>query len=206
MSSPIRYRESPTGLVGLQRLTRLLDEAFGGWPGQEQGTVLTSAWYAPTDVCEDGNSLQITVEVPGVRPEDVKISLENNILSIRGEKRQQSEENTEQVHRYERNYGVFERTFALPSTVDPEKIEARHENGILTITIPKAERARPREIPVSTGAAQAQAGQGGTPAGGTQAEVGTKAQVETKGTGDRAKQQAGDRDAEEEGSAGKPQR
>lgn len=59
-----------------------------------------------------------------------------------------AEENSERMHRYERSYGIFERTFALPTTVDPEKIDASSANGILTVTIPKAERARPREIPV----------------------------------------------------------
>jgi HSP20 family protein len=91
------------------------------------------------------------MELPGVRPEDVKISLENNILTIRGEKRQQAEESNERVHRYERSYGSFERTFALPNTVDPDKIQANYENGVLMISVPKAERARPREIPVSAG-------------------------------------------------------
>jgi HSP20 family protein len=86
--------------------------------------------------------------VPGVRPEDVKISIENSLLTIRGEKQQQAEETAERVHRYERSYGTFERTFALPTTVDPEKIDASYTHGLLTVTIPKAERARPREIPV----------------------------------------------------------
>jgi HSP20 family protein len=93
--------------------------------------------------------VKILAELPGVKPEDVKLSLENNLLTIRGEKKQQAEERTERVHRYERSYGVFERSFALPSTVDPDKISASFQNGILTVTVPKAERARPREIPVS---------------------------------------------------------
>ena len=97
---------------------------------------------------EDKNAVKIVAEVPGVKAEDVKISLENNLLTLRGEKKQQAEEQSERVHRYERSYGVFERTFSLPTTVDPDKIDAQYANGVLTITIPKAERARPREIPV----------------------------------------------------------
>jgi HSP20 family protein len=81
----------------------------------------------------------------------VKLSLESNLLTIRGEKKQQAEERNERVHRYERSYGTFERTFALPTTVDPDQIVAAYEQGILTVTIPKAERARPREIPVKVG-------------------------------------------------------
>ncbi len=90
----------------------------------------------------------MVAEVPGVTPEDVRISLENNLLTIRGEKKQQAEEQSERVHRYERSYGAFERTFALPSTVDHDRIQASYQNGILTVSVPKAERARPREIPV----------------------------------------------------------
>src|SRR5918998_3092255 len=144
-----RHRE-PTGLFGLQRLNRILDEAFSGLPFPEQGSVITSTWFAPTDVSEDQNSLRISMELPGVDPNDVRLSLENNILTIRGEKKQQAEENNERVHRFERTYGMFERTFALPNTVDPEKIEARYENGVLLVLIPKAERAKPREIRVNS--------------------------------------------------------
>jgi len=99
-------------------------------------------------VFEDKDAIKIVAEIPGVTAENVKISLENNLLTLRGEKQQQAEEKNERVHRYERSYGVFERTFSLPTTVDPEKIDARYANGVLTVTIPKAERARPREIPV----------------------------------------------------------
>jgi HSP20 family protein len=180
-----RYRDNPQGLFGLQRLNRLLDEAFTGFPFTEPSTAITSAWFAPTDVSEDSDSLQITMELPGVRPEDVKLSLENNMLTIRGEKRQHSEEQAERIHRYERSYGVFERTFALPNTVDPEKISARYEHGILAVTIPKSERARPREIPVSS-------------VSGQPAQVTTGPSVQTRGS-----RKSGDRDAEEEGSVAK---
>ena len=149
------YRNSLTPLESLQRLNRMLDEAFTIWP-QAGGNAITSAWLPPTDVCEDQNGLQITMELPGVRAEDVKLSLENNVLTVRGEKRQETEQRVERMHRDERSYGMFERTFALPSTVDPDKIQARHENGVLLIDIPKAERARPREIAVNVGVSGAQ--------------------------------------------------
>ena len=145
----ITRRDNPS-LFGLQRLNRILDEAFAGLPFPEGGNILTAGWVPPTDVSEDKDSIQISMELPGVSPEDVRISLENNVLTVRGEKRQEEEENTERVHRVERIYGVFERTFVLPNTVDTERIDARHENGVLTVNIPKAERARPREIRVSS--------------------------------------------------------
>ena len=135
-------------VTSLRRLNSVLDEAFSTWPFQsEENGALTSAWIPACDVFEDKNAVKIVAEVPGVRPEDVKLSIENNLLTIRGEKKQQAEENSERVHRYERSYGTFERTFSLPTTVDPDRIDASYTHGILTVTIPKAERARPREIP-----------------------------------------------------------
>jgi HSP20 family protein len=139
-------------MTSLRRLNSILDDAFTSWPFQSQENgALTASWIPACDVFENTDAVKIIAEVPGVRAEDVKISLENNLLTIRGEKRQQAEEKTERVHRYERTYGGFERAFALPTTVDPEKIAANYANGILTVTIPKTERARPREIPVKVG-------------------------------------------------------
>ncbi|HET9465854.1 MAG TPA: Hsp20/alpha crystallin family protein [Gemmatimonadales bacterium] len=174
MAGMIGYRD-PAGLFGLQRLNRFLDEAFAGVPTAEQGNVITSAWFAPTDVSEDSNGIRITMELPGVEPDDVRLSLENNILTIRGEKKQQFEQKDERVHRFERTYGTFERTFVLPSTVDPEQIEARYENGVLMISIPKAERAKPREIRVKSSAS-----------GSSQIKSGAASQRGAQGSEERA--------------------
>jgi HSP20 family protein len=184
-----RYRD-PSGLFGLQRLNRILDEAFAGSAFPEQGSVITSTLFAPTDVSEDASALQVSMELPGVQPDDVRLSLENNILTIRGEKRQELDENNERVHRFERVYGVFERTFALPNTVDPDKIEARFENGVLLVRIPKAERARPREIRVNT-----------STAGASQVRSGAQTQRVAGQTNPRGNSRNGERDPEEEGSA-----
>jgi len=182
------YRNYPSAFEGIQRLNRMLDEAFAVWP-QANASAVTSAWFPPTDVCEDKNGLEITMELPGVRAEDVKLSLENNVLTVRGEKRQDSEERTDRVHRFERSYGMFERSFALPSTVDPDKVDARYENGVLVINIPKAERARPREIPVNSGIAT------------TASQVSKTSQSQAQASGPSRPAQR--RDPEEEGSAAK---
>lgn len=134
-----------------RRMGRLLDDSSWGWTG-ENGGAMTSAWVPPCDIAEDKEMLRVTLEIPGVRTEDVKVNLENNILTIRGEKKQELDEKNERYHRYERAYGVFERSFTLPSTVDADRIRARVENGILLVEIPKVEKARPREIPVATSA------------------------------------------------------
>jgi len=147
MSIVIASRRPLDPFTNLRRLNSALDEAFGSWPAEEN--LPASSWFPAVDVFEDKDAVKLLAELPGVRPEDVKLSLENNLLTIRGEKRQHAEEQAERIHRYERSYCTFERTFALPNTVDPEKISAKYEHGILTVTIPKSERARPREIPVS---------------------------------------------------------
>jgi HSP20 family protein len=180
----------------LQRLNRILDEAFAGLSFPES-SVVTSTLFAPTDVSEDENALQITMELPGVDPDNVRLSLENNVLTIRGEKQQVFDENNERVHRSERVYGVFERTFVLPNTVDPDRIEARFENGVLVVRIPKAERARPREIQLtSSGAGSTQVG------GGTQTQrVGSGQGGQRTGNGQESGKEAQRATAQEAGSA-----
>lgn len=145
-------RGDTANYTGLRQLNRMLDEAFGSWPFEHSGTI-TSAWIPPCDILEDGEQVRIVMEIPGVNPDDVKLSLENNILTIRGEKRQQEDGGSKdrRVHRYERSYGVFERTFSLPNTVDPEKVDATFDGGVLTVALPKAEKMRPREIKLKTG-------------------------------------------------------
>ncbi|MBL8978875.1 MAG: Hsp20/alpha crystallin family protein [Gemmatimonadetes bacterium] len=136
----------------LRRLNQVLDAAFTGWPfATESGDLVTSAWVPPTDIFEDAEGLKILVELPGLRPEDVKLTVENLTLTIRGEKKQVAEEQTTKVHRYERSYGAFERSFALPNTVDVERVIAKFEHGVLTVTLPKAEKAKPRAIEVKVG-------------------------------------------------------
>src|SRR5215208_7127091 len=100
-------RRPQDSMTNLRRLNNMLDEAFNAWPFQPQeGGSLTSSWLPPCDVFEDKDAVKIVAEIPGVAAEDVKISLENNLLTLRGEKRQQAEEQTDRVHRYERSYGV----------------------------------------------------------------------------------------------------
>ena len=131
------------------RLNRLLDEAFQAprWGREDSGSV-TSAWLPAVDVFEEKDAVKIMAELPGVKGDEVKISLENSVLTIRGEKRQVAEQHTEHVHRYERCYGAFERSFTVPTTIDAEHIKATYEDGVLTLTLPKIERAKPRQISV----------------------------------------------------------
>jgi len=128
-------------------LNRLLTDVFGALDWQPRDSVL-GAWMPAVDVLEENDGIRILAELPGVKPEDVKISVENNVLTIRGTKDQVAEEKTKRVHRYERTYGAFERTFALPGTVDAGRIKATYEHGVLSVFLPKMEQAKPREIQV----------------------------------------------------------
>jgi HSP20 family protein len=116
--------------------------------GSLNGDSAEASWVPPVDIFEDAEAIRILAEVPGVNPSDVKISLENNVLTIRGSKQQVAQERTERVHRYERSYGTFERSFTLPATVDASNIKATYEQGVLTVTLPKVEKAKPRQIEV----------------------------------------------------------
>lgn len=150
-----RRRQVPVstnnGLDSLARqLNRLVDDTFGAPFAPWDSTVTTSAWIPAVDVVEDDKAIRVVAELPGVKRDDVSVSFENNVLAIRGEKRQEREDTADRFHRYERSYGTFERHFSLPSTVDADHIEAAFDDGVLTVTLPKVERARPREIPVST--------------------------------------------------------
>jgi len=115
------------------------------WPVPE---TTTTAWLPLVDIFEEPDVIRLVAEVPGVRPEDVKISVEGSLLTIKGTKEQVAEEKAEKVHRYERAYGAFERTFTLSASIDSNKIKATYNLGVLTITLPKAETAKPHLIKV----------------------------------------------------------
>jgi HSP20 family protein len=114
-------------------LNRLVDEAFNTWPFRlENGGAPLPGMLPPVDVTEDEQGVRLVAEIPGYKPESVKLSIENRVLTMSGEKSNSS----------------FRRSFTVPSTVDAEKIEATVEHGVLTVMLPKAEAAKPREIPV----------------------------------------------------------
>jgi len=114
----------------------------------DDGSFGTSVWTPAVDVAENENEVQVKVELPGVSKDDVKITMQENILTIRGEKKQDKETKNTEYHRVERSYGSFQRSFTLPTNVKHEKIEASYNDGVLTVTLPKAEEAKPKQIEV----------------------------------------------------------
>ena len=149
MFLPIRTLRDPAVEVSNleRRINRLFGDALSNFDWQYRDNA-GAAWVPPVDIFEEPDALRITAEVPGVSPDNLKISLENNVLSIHGTKEQVAQERSERVHRYERTYGAFERSFTLPATVDANNIKASYELGVLTLTLPKVEKAKPRQIEV----------------------------------------------------------
>jgi len=122
-------------------MSRLFDEMW-----RRQIRPMAGNWYPVVDIMEDENEYTLIAELPGLTRDDVKISLTDNIVTIRGEKKAKTEEKNENWHQMERTYGMFERSFTLGSSVDPSRVKAKFENGVLTVALPKSEEARPREI------------------------------------------------------------
>jgi HSP20 family protein len=112
----------------------------------------TSGSFVPaTDVYEDEHSITLKMEIPGIEEKDLDIRLENNTLTVRGERNFEKEEKEENFHRIERSYGSFVRSFTLPNTVESDKVEANYANGILKIRLAKREEAKPKQIKVNAG-------------------------------------------------------
>ncbi|MBW1713938.1 MAG: Hsp20/alpha crystallin family protein [Deltaproteobacteria bacterium] len=122
----------------------LFDRLFGRWPAwSEEETVWPSM-----DVSESKDKYTITAELPGIEEKDLDISLEGDVLTIKGEKKKEYEEKEENVHRIERSYGRFVRSLRLPGQIDPEKVKAKYKKGVLTLTIPKSKEAVGRKIEI----------------------------------------------------------
>jgi HSP20 family protein len=109
----------------------------------------------PLDVCETENEYCVKASLPGVRPEDVQITVHGGTLTIRGEAKAPEEKKGERWHLRERWSGAFERSITLGAPVDSDKAQARYEHGVLTLTLPKSEEAKPRSIKISSGPAKA---------------------------------------------------
>ncbi|MGI8959931.1 MAG: Hsp20/alpha crystallin family protein [Bryobacteraceae bacterium] len=127
----------PTGLRVFQdSLSRLLSEPT------------SRPWSPPVDIYETENELVLKADVPEVDPKNVAIQMENGTLTLKGERRFEEQRNGRGFHRIERGYGSFVRAFSLPDTVDPEKVKADYKNGVLTVTLPKKEVAKPKTVNV----------------------------------------------------------
>jgi HSP20 family protein len=132
-----------------ERMNRLFSDQVAGLGSEENLTA--GSFVPPVDVYEDEHTIQLKMEVPGVEEKDIDIRLENNLLTVRGERKFEKEEKEENFHRIERRYGSFTRSFTLPNTVSTEDVKADYVNGILKIKLAKRAEAKPKQIKVNIG-------------------------------------------------------
>ncbi len=127
-------------------INRLLSDVFGT---TGQIAAATGNWRPHVDVQEDENGYRVDMEIPGIGKEDVNVEFEDGTLTVSGERKVTEETNEKNVHRMERRYGSFRRSFTFNSAVEADKITASQENGVLTISLPKAEEVKPKKISIS---------------------------------------------------------
>ena len=127
----------------VDRLNRMFDAVFSGEP------MTSSAWVPAVDIYETNEKdVVVKVEVPDMKREDIKVTFENNVLTIEGERKASDEVKNEQYHRIERRYGAFRRSFTLPASVDGSRVQAAYQDGILKVTLPQRPEAKPRQITI----------------------------------------------------------
>jgi HSP20 family protein len=131
------------------RMNRLFQETYGR-EGREEA-LSTASFAPPVDVYEDEHSITLKIEVPGIDEKDIDVRVENNMLTVVGERKFEKEEKQENFRRVERQYGSFTRSFTLPTTVDAENISADYEKGVLKIQLAKKAEAKPKQIKVNIG-------------------------------------------------------
>ncbi len=132
------------------RMNRLFQDTYGSQSGEGEG--LTSSFVPAVDIYEDEHNVTVKMEVPGIDQKDMDVRLENNTLTVRGERKFEKDEKEENFRRVERRYGSFYRAFTLPNTLDPDKVQADYDNGVLKIKLAKKAEAKPKQIKVNIGA------------------------------------------------------
>ena len=144
--------ETYRDVVALQNRMNSLFQDFSR--NGENETVAAAGFVPPVDIYEDEHKLVLKLEIPGIRQEDLDVRMENNTLSVKGERNFQSEGKEENFHRVERRYGTFYRSFTVPSTIDPESIKADYDAGVLRLELQKKPESKPRQIKVNVGSAK----------------------------------------------------
>src|SRR5216117_22405 len=129
------FREVSTMQDRMNRMNRLFRESFG--PEGREEALTTASFAPPVDVYEDEHNVTLKIEVPGIDEKDIDVRIENNTLTVHGERKLEKEEKEENFRRVERQYGSFTRTFTLPNTLDPEQVNATYDKGVLKITLAK---------------------------------------------------------------------
>ena len=133
------------------RMNRLFRESY---PEGREEALTTSMFAPPVDVYEDEHNITLKIEVPGIEEKDIDVRLENNTLTVHGERKFEKEEKEENYRRVERQYGSFTRTFTVPNTVDAENVTANYDKGVLKVQLAKKSEAKPKQIKVNVGSVE----------------------------------------------------
>ena len=143
----VRWEPFRDLFVTQDRFNRLFNETFSRAFGDEEAPV--RSWAPAVDILENEGNIVLKAELPGIDPKDVEVRVEDNTLYLKGERKFEKEVKEENYHRVERSYGSFARSFALPGSIDSEKVQAEYKDGLLTLTIPKREEAKPKTIKIN---------------------------------------------------------
>ena len=145
--SLIRWRPTRDLLSIRDEVNRLFDNFFTGVP-ERRRDLLEGEWAPSVDIAETDNDVVVTAELPGVKQDDVDITIADDVLTLKGEKKEEKEVKEKNYHRIERSYGSFQRSVSLPAGVQADKAKATYKDGVLHITVPKAEEAKPKQIKI----------------------------------------------------------
>ena len=143
----VRWEPLRDLLASQREFDRLFRGAFS--PALSEGELSTRTWAPPVDIYENGESLVLKAELPGINPDEVEIRVEDNTLYLKGERKFEKEVKEQNYHRVERSYGTFTRSFSLPNSIDADKVAANFQDGVLTLTMPKKEEAKPKTIKIN---------------------------------------------------------
>ena len=143
------FREFSTMQDRMNRMNRLSRESYS--PEGPEEALTTTSFAPPVDIYEDEHSITLKLEIPGIDEKDIDVRIDNNTLTVHGERKIEKEEKEENFRRVERQYGSFTRSFTLPNSVDPGQVSADYEKGVLKIKLAKKAEAKPKQIKVNVG-------------------------------------------------------
>lgn len=143
-------RWQPFSTMAAEReFDRLFRDSFTTFGGEREAEPSTRPWAPAVDIFETENSIVLKAELPGIDPKDVEVRVEDNTLYLKGERKFEKETKDENYHRVERSYGSFARSFSLPNSIDADKVAAEYKDGVLNLTLPKREEAKPKTIRIN---------------------------------------------------------
>lgn len=145
----VRWQPFSTTMAAEREFERLFRDSFAAFGGEREAEPSTRPWAPAVDIYETENSIVLKAELPGIDPKDVEVRVEDNTLYMKGERKFEKETKDENYHRVERSYGSFARSFSLPNSIDADKVVAEYKDGVLNLTLPKREEAKPKTIRIN---------------------------------------------------------